>query len=110
MDDFVSDKSIGQLDGRDMERMKALTAKVAKKLAAKHARRRKRKNRGQLDVRKTLRMNAGLDATPFHLEWKQKKEGQAQNRCNLRCVWISRAICALLTNAALCAERCGARH
>lgn len=72
-DDFLSDKRITQLDRRDLARMRDLVEKMAKRLAVKHSRRRRKKNRGQLDVRKTLRANAGFDGVPFDLAWKQKK-------------------------------------
>ncbi|MEM9939574.1 MAG: VWA domain-containing protein [Pseudomonadota bacterium] len=72
--DFLSEKSITALDRRDLERMRALVEKMAKRLATKHSRRRHKKNRGQLDVRKTLRANAGFDGVPFDLAWKQTKK------------------------------------
>ncbi|MEO1101019.1 MAG: VWA domain-containing protein [Pseudomonadota bacterium] len=72
-DEFLSDKRITQLDRRDLDRMRSLVEKMAKRLAVKHSRRRRKKNRGQLDVRKTLRANAGYDGVPFDLAWKQKK-------------------------------------
>ena len=72
-DDFLSDKRITQLDRRDLARMRDLVEKMAKRLAVKHSRRRRKKNRGQLDVRKTLRANAGFDGVPFDLAWKQKR-------------------------------------
>ena len=73
-DDFASRKSLGALDLRDMERMKTLIAKVAKRLAVKHSRRRRKRNRGTLDVRRTMRANAGVDGIPFNVIWKQKKK------------------------------------
>ena len=54
--------------------MKGLIAKIAKRLAVKHSRRRKKRNRGQLDVRRTMRANAGLDGVPFNVIWRQKKK------------------------------------
>ena len=57
-----------------MARMKQLVAKVAKKLAVKHSRRRKRTQRGMLDVRRTMRANAGFDGVPFNVIWRQKKK------------------------------------
>ena len=70
--DYLADKSLDQVTRRDMARMKVLIEKMAKKLATKHSRRRRRKNVGQLDVRKTLRANAGFDGVPFDVAWKQK--------------------------------------
>lgn len=72
-EDFLSDQSISSLDVRDLQRMQVLVEKIAKRLAVKHSRRRRKKNRGQLDLRRTLRRNAGFDGVPFDLEWKQTK-------------------------------------
>ena len=73
-EEILESKRLSELDSYDLHRMKILIAKIAKKLATKHSRRRKRKNRGVLDVRKTLRANAGLDGVPFSTIWKQKKK------------------------------------
>jgi len=71
-DDFLSDKALDQVTRRDMERMRALIEKMAKRLATKHSRRRRQRNLGKLDVRRTLRANAGFDGVPFNVAWKQK--------------------------------------
>lgn len=73
-EDFLSEKRINEMDRSDLDRMKPLVQKLAKRLAAKHSRRRKKKNRGQLDVRKTLRLNAGRDGVPFDVHWRQTKK------------------------------------
>lgn len=73
-ENILGSKRLSELDLYDLHRMKILIAKIAKKLAAKHSRRRKRKNRGVLDVRKTLRANTGFDGVPFSTVWKQKKK------------------------------------
>ena len=56
--EYLSEKRINDMDRSDIERMKPLVQKLAKRLATKHSRR--EKNRGQLDIRKTLRRNAGV--------------------------------------------------
>ena len=66
-DDYAAEKKLSALDRSDMERMKRLVAKIAKRLAVKHSRRRRKRNRGQLDVRRTMRANAGLDGVPFNV-------------------------------------------
>ncbi len=71
--DILSEKSITQLDRRDLERIRALVAKMAKRLASKHSRRARKNNRGKLDLRKTLRANAGHDGIPFDLSWKRTR-------------------------------------
>lgn len=73
-DDFAAEKRLNALDRYDMERMKGLIAKIAKRLAVKHSRRRRKRNRGQLDVRRTMRANAGLEGVPFNVIWRQKKK------------------------------------
>lgn len=73
-EEILSDKRITQLDRRDLARMRAIVDKMAKRLAIKHSRRTSRRNRGKLDVRKTLRANAGLDGVPFDLKWKQTRK------------------------------------
>lgn len=73
-EEILSDKRITQLDRRDLARMRALVDKMAKRLAVKHSRRTSIRNRGKLDVRKTLRANSGLDGVPFDLKWKQTRK------------------------------------
>jgi len=72
MNEVAATRAIGALSVRDMERMKAVVAKMAKRLAVRHGRRRRVENRGQLDVRRTLRANAGHDGVPFDIVWKRK--------------------------------------
>jgi len=71
-DEFLADKLLDQVTRRDMARMKALIEKMAKRLATKHSRRRRVRNIGKLDIRRTLRANAGFDGVPFDVLWKQK--------------------------------------
>ena len=58
---------------RDMARMRALVRQMARKLATRYARTRRRKLRGQLDVRRTMRRNVGWGGVPFITHWKQRK-------------------------------------
>jgi uncharacterized protein len=74
MNDVVANREIAQLGLRDMERMKAMVARMAKRLAVRHSRRRKVRNRGQLDMRRTMRANAGHDSVPFELVWKVRRK------------------------------------
>jgi uncharacterized protein with von Willebrand factor type A (vWA) domain len=74
MNEVMQDRALGALSKADMERIKPLIAKMAKKLAAKHARRKKVRNRGQLNLRKTLRANAGNDGVPFDVIWNTKRK------------------------------------
>ncbi|HEX7034933.1 MAG TPA: VWA domain-containing protein [Pseudomonadales bacterium] len=47
--------------------------KLAAKLAQNHRRRRRRAQRGMLDLKRTLRRNLAYDGTPFHVEWRQTR-------------------------------------
>lgn len=73
-DDVAATKRLSAIEASDMARMKQLVAKVAKRLAVKHSRRRKRTQRGMLDVRRTMQANAGFDGVPFNVVWRQKKK------------------------------------
>ena len=75
-DDLLAAKALDKLSRRDLERMKALVEKVAKRLATKYARRRRKRSSGRLDVRRTLRSNAGFDGVPFNVVWKQRHRDQ----------------------------------
>jgi len=48
--------------------------KLAHQLAKRHAKKRRVYNRGQLDIRKTLRKNLAYDGTLVKIEWKQVKK------------------------------------
>lgn len=73
-DDVAATKRLSTIEASDMARMKQLVMKIARRLAVKHSRRRKRTQRGLLDVRRTMRANAGVDGVPFNVIWRQKKK------------------------------------
>ena len=64
---------LSNLARRDLERMRVLVRQMAKKLAARYAKTRHRRLRGQLDIRRTLRKNMGWGGIPFVTVWKQKR-------------------------------------
>lgn len=74
MNETVADKNLSALDQRDLERMRAIVAKMARRLAERHARKRKKHKRGQLSLSRTLRANAGHDGAPFNLVWRHRKK------------------------------------
>jgi uncharacterized protein with von Willebrand factor type A (vWA) domain len=63
----------GGIDPVDLVMMQALVRRMAKRLADRYSRRRHTKNRGHLDVRKTLRKSMAHGGVPFEIEWKIKK-------------------------------------
>ena len=76
-EDFLADiavnRQLGRMSSSDQERMKAAVQRMAKRLAIKHSRRRRIAARGKLDLRSTLRANAGHDGVPFDLVFKYKR-------------------------------------
>lgn len=69
---------LANLDRTHLERMRVLVRAMAKRLATRYARTRRRRNRGQLDVPRTLRRNMGWGGVPFLTEWKQKRIEKAR--------------------------------
>ena len=72
-EEFLAETALSAVENRDFERMQKLVRKMAKKLATRYNRRRKRTRRGILDVRRTLRRNMAHDGIPFETVWKQTK-------------------------------------
>ena len=66
-------RAIGRMSPHDMERMKQVVTRLAKQLAARHAHRRRIMLRGKLDLRRTLRANAGRDGVPVTLAFKHRR-------------------------------------
>lgn len=66
-------RQLGRMGSTDLARMKAAVARMARRLAIKHSRRRRVATRGKLDLRRTLRANAGRDGVPFDLIFKYKR-------------------------------------
>ncbi|MEN0077577.1 MAG: VWA domain-containing protein [Pseudomonadota bacterium] len=76
-EEILAGKSISSLDRADYARMRPLVEKMAKRLSAKYGRRRKMKT-GALDVRRTVRANAGLGGVPFNVHWKKRARDRAK--------------------------------
>ncbi len=72
-EELLKSARLSNIDRRDLERMRVLVREMAKKLAARYAKTRRRRLRGQLDVRRTLRKNMGWGGVPFITVWKQKR-------------------------------------
>ncbi len=72
-EDRLRRSRLGNLDRRDQEEMRKIVDKIAKRLVALYARKRKIRDRGHLDVRRTMRKNYANDGILFELEWKMCK-------------------------------------
>ena len=64
---------LASVDKHDMARMKVLVRDIARRLAQRYARVRRRRLRGQLDTRRTIRRNVGWGGVPFLTQWKQRR-------------------------------------
>ena len=63
MTEVAVNRPLGRMAPAEMHRMKIAVARMAKKLATRQARRQRQKLRGQLDIRRTMRANAGHEGT-----------------------------------------------
>ena len=64
---------LGNIDPGQHERMKVLVRRLAKRIATRYALKRRRRSRGQLDIRRTMRRNMGWGGIPFVVAWKHKQ-------------------------------------
>ena len=64
---------MARLEQRQIEQMRALIRKIARRLRERYSKPRKRQRRGHLDVRKTIRRNAAWGSVPFLTSWKRKR-------------------------------------
>ena len=72
-EELLKSVRLSNLERRDLDRMRVLVRQMAKKLAARYAKTRRRRLRGVLDTRRTLRRNMGWGGIPFITVWKQKR-------------------------------------
>lgn len=63
---------MSQLDHRQIEQMRALIRRIARRLRERYSKPRKRQRRGHLDVRRTIRRNAAWGGVPFLTTWKRR--------------------------------------
>ena len=72
-DDNAKNLTLWRLDRNDVARIRVVVRAMAKQLATKYGRDRRRRRRGHLDVRRTLRRNTAYDGVPFVTAWKRRK-------------------------------------
>ena len=72
-EEALSQVRLSQIDRSDLAIMINIIRKMAKRLVSLHSRRKKKANRGQLDVRSTLRANQGYDGLLFETVWKKTR-------------------------------------
>jgi len=72
-EEALSQVRLSQVDKSDLVIMTNIVRKMAKRLIALHSRRKRKANRGVLDIRSTLRANQQYDGLLFKTLWKRKK-------------------------------------
>lgn len=72
-EELLEQVRLTNIERRDYVMMQELVRKMAKKLVVLHSRRKKKSQRGQLDLRRTMRKNAGYDGMIIEPQWRRTK-------------------------------------
>ena len=72
-EDALAQVRLSQVDKSDFVLMTGIVRKMAKRLIALHSRKKRKANRGVLDIRSTLRVNQQHEGLLFRTLWKKKK-------------------------------------
>jgi uncharacterized protein len=70
--EILRNAPLSRIEPRQIEQMRALIRQIARRLRERYSKPRKRQRRGHLDVRRTLRRNAGWGSVPFLTAWKRR--------------------------------------
>lgn len=76
MTDVAVHRTMGRMAPADLQRLQHAVARLARKLADRHARRQRVQRRGVLCMRRTLRANAGHDSVPWQLAFKHRRRSR----------------------------------
>ncbi len=85
LDESLAKLKLGNIDHSQMARLKRLMERMARKLAARHGRRRRRYRRGKLHVGETIRKAVATDGIPFQPKWRkiERKRPQIMAICDV---------------------------
>lgn len=78
MDEVLSKTRLSNIEQAYLHKVHDLVRKMARKLAARHARRRRSYRRGQLDMPRTLRRGVANDGVMFNTFWRQIRRDKPQ--------------------------------
>lgn len=78
MDDILSRARLNNIEHHYLHRVHELVRKMAKRLAARHSRKRRLTKRGQLNMTKTMRRGIANDGVMFDVYWKSVKKDRPQ--------------------------------
>ncbi len=70
--EILRNAPLSRIEPRQVEQMRFLIRQIARRLRERYSKPRKRQRRGHLDVRRTLRRNAGWGSVPFLTAWKRR--------------------------------------
>ena len=76
MTEVAVHRPLGRVAPEEMARMQAAVRRMARRLAERHGRRQRAQRRGRLDMRRTLRANAGHGGMPFDLHFRHRRREQ----------------------------------
>ncbi|MEH6583048.1 MAG: VWA domain-containing protein [Halioglobus sp.] len=74
MDEILSKTRLNNLEHHYLHKVHELIRKMAKRLAARHSRKRRITKRGQLNMTKTIRQGIANDGVMFNTYWKQTRK------------------------------------
>jgi uncharacterized protein len=78
MDDILSRTRLNNLEQRYLHEVQELVRRMARKLAARHARKPRVQKRGQLDMARTLRAGIPHDGVLFRTHWRRQRREKPQ--------------------------------
>ena len=78
MEDILSRTRLNNIEHRYLHRVQALIRKMAKKLASRHAYKRRNVKRGQLNMPRTLRRGIANDGVMFNTYWRHVRKEKPQ--------------------------------
>ncbi|MDX1735700.1 MAG: VWA domain-containing protein [Halioglobus sp.] len=78
MEEILSKTRLNNIEHVYLHRVQELIRKMARKLASRHARKRRRLKRGQLDMPRTLRKGIPNDGVMFNTYWRQVRKEKPQ--------------------------------
>ena len=78
MDEVLAKARLNNIEYHYIHRVQDLVRRMAKKLAARHAKKRKVTKRGQLNMAKTLRRGIAHDGVLFNVYWKSVRKKRPQ--------------------------------
>ena len=70
--EILRNAPLSRIEPRQIDQMRQLIRKIARRLRERYSKPRKRQRRGHLDVRRTIRRNAAWGGVPFLTAWKRQ--------------------------------------